>query len=218
MALDTYAHVFEEFDPSERFNAAERIRKAREELRFRGVSRRSSTSHDRDPTRTRSCGTPRASCCAGTSARPKTACALQPRDPEMLVALGRYRFLTTVQIAELWWPGRALHAVRRRLTRLFEAGFVERFRPQTLRGSYQWTYCLARDGHRAAQQTGELAAEPKFAPRREPIFDYRYVVHDLRTNDWVLRYRELLGERYSTGPAPTSRASSHPRRAGTRRT
>lgn len=35
MALDTYAHVFEEFDPAERINAADRIRRAREELRFR---------------------------------------------------------------------------------------------------------------------------------------------------------------------------------------
>ena len=31
-----------------------------------------------------------------------------------------------------------------------------------------------------------------FAPRREAIFDYRYVIHDLRVNEWVLRYRELL--------------------------
>ena len=35
MALDTYAHVYEEFDPKERIDAAERIRKAREELRLR---------------------------------------------------------------------------------------------------------------------------------------------------------------------------------------
>jgi integrase len=35
MALDTYAHVFDEFDPAERIDAAERIRKARDELRFR---------------------------------------------------------------------------------------------------------------------------------------------------------------------------------------
>ena len=81
------------------------------------------------------------------------------------------------------------------MTRLFDAGFVDRFRPQTLRGSYQWTYCLARDGFRAAEQTGELAPGLKFAPRREAIFDYRYVIHDLRVNEWVLRYRELLGDR-----------------------
>jgi hypothetical protein len=125
----------------------------------------------------------------------KAACALQPRDLEILVALARYRFLTTGQIAELWWKDRGLRAVRRRMTRLFDAGFVERFRPQTLRGSYQWTYCLARDGFRAAQQTGELSPVLKFAPRREAIFDYRYVIHDLRTNEWVLRYGELLGDR-----------------------
>jgi integrase len=35
MALDTYAHVYEEFDPTERVDAAERIRKAREDLRLR---------------------------------------------------------------------------------------------------------------------------------------------------------------------------------------
>ena len=35
MALDTYAHVFEEFDPTRRVDAAERIRSAREELRER---------------------------------------------------------------------------------------------------------------------------------------------------------------------------------------
>jgi hypothetical protein len=35
MALDTYAHVYEEFDPTERVDAAERIRRARDELRLR---------------------------------------------------------------------------------------------------------------------------------------------------------------------------------------
>jgi hypothetical protein len=31
--------------------------------------------------------------------------------------------------------------------------------------------------------------------RREQIFDYRYVIHDLRVNKWVLRYRDILGDR-----------------------
>ena len=119
-------------------------------------------------------------------------CALQWRDTELLGALGKYRFLTTVQIADQWWPGCALQVVRRRLTKLFEAGYVERFRPQTIRGSYQWIYCLARDGHRAAQQGGELPDSLRFTPRREQIFDYRYVVHDLRLNDWVIAYKSLL--------------------------
>ena len=132
---------------------------------------------------------------AWDTAPARIPCALQPRDTALLAALGRYRFLTTVQIADVWWPGCALQVVRRRLTRLFEAGYVERFRPQTIRGSYQWIYCLARDGHRAAQQAGELPAEWKFTARREQIFDYRYVIHDLRLNDWVIAYRALAGDR-----------------------
>jgi len=143
----------------------------------------------------------------------KAVCALQERDLEILVALARYRFLTTGQIAELWWQGRGLRAVRRRLTRLFEAGFVERFRPQTLRGSYQWTYCLARDGFRAAQQTGELASSLKFAARRGQIFDYRYVLHDLRTNEWVLRYRELLGDRLLDWAGPDESRYEPPKKS-----
>ena len=37
MALDTYAHVFEEFDPIDRVDAATRIRKAREAVRFKAT-------------------------------------------------------------------------------------------------------------------------------------------------------------------------------------
>lgn len=99
------------------------------------------------------------------------------------------------------------------MTRLFEASFVERFRPQTLRGSYQWTYCLARGGFRAAEQTGDLAPGLKFAPRRESIFDYRYAIHDLRTNEWVLRYRELLGDRLLDWAGPDESRYEPPKKS-----
>ena len=35
MALDIYAHIFDEFDPAERVSAVDRIRAAREEMRRR---------------------------------------------------------------------------------------------------------------------------------------------------------------------------------------
>jgi hypothetical protein len=63
------------------------------------------------------------------------------------------------------------------MTRSFDAGFVEGVRPQTLRGSYPWTYCVVRDGFRAAERISDLAPGLKFAPRREAIFDYRYIIH-----------------------------------------
>jgi hypothetical protein len=139
-------------------------------------------------------------------------CALQPRDAEILTALARYRFLTTAQVSELWWQGRGMRAVRRRLTRLFEAGLVERFRPQTLRGAFQWTYCLARDGFCAAEQSGALPEGLKFTPRRERLFDYRYVVHDLRVNEWAIRYRDVIGDGLVDWAGPDESRVEPPRR------
>ena len=139
--------------------------------------------------------------------------ALQPRDAEILAALGRHRFLTTAQIAELWWQASGLRAVRRRLTRLFEAGLLERFRPQTMRGAFQWTYCLTREGFRAAEQSGGLPDGLKFTPRRERIFDFRYVIHDLRVNEWVIGYRRLAGEALLDWAGPDEARLEPPKRA-----
>jgi integrase len=78
MALDTYAHVFEEFDPAERVNAADRIRTARDELRFRAQQPTLfDVASPRRSTRTPSCASPRASCCAGQRARerPRSRCS-----------------------------------------------------------------------------------------------------------------------------------------------
>ncbi|MCA1846128.1 MAG: site-specific integrase [Actinobacteria bacterium] len=40
MALNTYAHVFEEFDPADRISAADRIQQAREQVRFAAMQPR----------------------------------------------------------------------------------------------------------------------------------------------------------------------------------
>src|SRR3954447_3738266 len=56
-------------------------------------------------------------------------CALQPRDVAVLAGVSRYKFLTAPQILELWWPGCSARAGQRRLRILFDAGYLERFRP-----------------------------------------------------------------------------------------
>lgn len=72
-----------------------------------------------------------------------------------------------------------------RLTRLFEAGFVDRLRPYATRGSgsYPWTYHLAERGR-------ELVAA---TTRTAEVHDFGRVVHDLQVNGWVLAYRRALG-------------------------
>ena len=70
----------------------------------------------------------------------------------------------------------------------------------------------------APRADGRAAASLKFAPRREQIFDYRYVIHDLRVNEWVLRYRDLLGDRLVDWAGPDESRFVPPRRAEARTT
>jgi hypothetical protein len=51
-------------------------------------------------------------------------CAVQPRDLAIVRDVWRYHFLTTDQLLELWWPGASAQAGRRRLVKLFRAGYL----------------------------------------------------------------------------------------------
>ncbi len=115
----------------------------------------------------------------------------RPRDVKLLAALRRHKFLTTPQVLELMWGGCSGQAGRRRLVQLFRAGYIDRFRPFAQRGSYPWTYHLARGGHQVLQRAGIVPAAERHATRE--VYDYRYVLHELHLNAWVLAWRRLLG-------------------------
>lgn len=119
-------------------------------------------------------------------------CAVQPRDLAIVRDVWRYHYLTTDQLLELWWPGASAQAGRRRLVKLFRAGYLDRFRPISRRGSYPWTYHLGADGHRMLAQSGAIPRTDRF--RARAIYDYGHVLHDLQLNGWVLAWRRLLGE------------------------
>jgi hypothetical protein len=119
-------------------------------------------------------------------------CRVSGRDIAIVRDLWRYRFLDTDQLAALHFPGRTGQAVRRRLAKLFNAGYLDRFRPYSRRGSYPWTYQLAAAGHKLLQLTGHVDSAARFQPRQ--LLDFSYVVHDLQLNAWIIAYRNLLGE------------------------
>jgi hypothetical protein len=119
-------------------------------------------------------------------------CALQPRDIEVIRDVWRLKFLTATQLLELHWPGRAAQVGRRRLAKLFHAGHLDRFRPITRTGgSFPWTYQLGKEGHRVLRQIGLLDGRARFDSR--PIYDYRYVLHEVHLNSWVLAWQRMLG-------------------------
>ena len=129
-------------------------------------------------------------------------CAVQPRDVAILRDVWRYKFLTAPQALELWWPGRGERAGQRRLRVLFEAGYVDRFRPISRRGSFPWTYQLAAEGHRLLRRAGEIPDRERFQPRR--VYDYGHVLHEIQLNAWVLAYRRAIGDAFLSWEGETN--------------
>ena len=118
--------------------------------------------------------------------------ALRERDLGIVRDVWRYHFLTTEQLRELWWSDRSPQAARRRLVKLFRGGYLERFRPYSPRGSYEWTYYPRRARTPlAAPELGAIDVDARF--KRREVFDYGRALHDLQVNAWVLAYRRLLG-------------------------
>jgi hypothetical protein len=74
---------------------------------------------------------------------------------------------------------------------LFQAGYLERFRPIAHRGSFPWVYQLGAEGHRLLQRVGVIEPGQRYASRR--VYDYSRVLHELQLNAWVLAYRRLAG-------------------------
>jgi Replication-relaxation len=116
--------------------------------------------------------------------------AVQRRDAAIVRDVWRYKLLASEQLQELWWPTRSQRAAQKRLTKLFQSGLLERFRPVTRRGTYPWIYQLGPEGHKLLQNAGLIPARQRY--QRRDVYDYTYVLHDLHLNSWVLAYRRAL--------------------------
>jgi Replication-relaxation len=119
-------------------------------------------------------------------------CVVQPRDVALVGDVRRYKFLTAQQLRELWWPESSVQAADRRLLKLFRAGYLDRFRPISRRGSFAWTYQLGLEGHRLLQRAGLLGPRERFVQRE--VYDYGHVLHEVQLNAWVLAYRRAAGD------------------------
>jgi protein involved in plasmid replication-relaxation len=121
-------------------------------------------------------------------------CAVQPRDVAIVRDVWRYKFLTAPQLLELWWPNGVAWPGQRRLRKLFDAGYIERFRPLARRGSYPWTYHLGEGGHRLLRREGLIPPTQRYYPRT--IYDFGHVLHELQLNAWVLAFRRATSEAF----------------------
>ncbi len=135
-------------------------------------------------------------------------CAVTERDIDILIGLWRLKFLTTSQIAALWFNGANEWAWRRRLLKLFRSGLSERFRPNCIPGSHEWTYVLSRDGYDLLRGFNGLPEDAPWIDRTK--IGFSYVMHDLELNGWLIEIKEtanadfqgLWGEAESKLQAP----------------
>jgi hypothetical protein len=105
-------------------------------------------------------------------------CVVQPRDVAIVRDIRRYKFLTAPQLRELRWAESSVQVADRRLLKLFRAGYLDRFRSISRRGSFPWTYQLGLEGHRLLQRAGIVGPRERFV--RSEVYDYGHVLHDLQ--------------------------------------
>ncbi len=138
--------------------------------------------------------------------RPSSLTSLEPDqlDLAILELVSNFTHILSSQLHRRMNPTRAMTTTQRRLKRLSDAGFVERFQfHRRDGGGVPMCYVLSERGMRELQRAGQPREEPHLAQavgasapgRGEATQRLRQARHDVRVAGWVLAL--LGGERYS---------------------
>ncbi len=118
-----------------------------------------------------------------------------PADAPILMALGRYFYLTAAQLTRLLYAPSSQTYAQARLKRLADHGYLQRiFLPRPTRtGSAPLVYTLARNGLQALAEWGS-GVDRRYRPAEMRETSYLYLAHTLSLND-VLIALDLLCRR-----------------------
>lgn len=109
--------------------------------------------------------------------------ALTSRDLRLLALLADVNFLSTSQLVVLGWGLTGERAGQKRLKRLHDAGYVDRFRPACATGSAEWNYRLTLRGSSALDSRSANRA-PAYSPA--VITNLSYTEHDIQLASLVI--------------------------------
>jgi hypothetical protein len=123
---------------------------------------------------------------AGSVSHPPS---LTDRDTRLLQDTGRYRYLTSAQVARLHFSH--LKVAQRRLRQLVTAGLLRRFHPSeaTKAGFQTWWYALTRPGAREVSATTGLPLAVVLPPTRQPRTG-GFLAHHTQTTDFRIWLHE----------------------------
>ncbi|HXN39166.1 MAG TPA: replication-relaxation family protein [Solirubrobacteraceae bacterium] len=121
----------------------------------------------------------------GNRRRPAPALALTRRDLSLLALTFDVNFLSASQLLAFGWGQSGERAGQRRLTRLHDAGYFDRFRPVSAIGSAEWNYRVTASGWSALVEHGVFDSDRRYTP--SALTSISYTEHDLQLAALVLR-------------------------------
>lgn len=106
---------------------------------------------------------------------------------QILTAVGRFQYLSAMQVARLLFSVGSLTYVRRHLMELFHAAYLRRIFLPTITplGSSRAIYCLDRKGYRHLKATG-MAPEGRFHADEQPTREWLFLQHTLAANEILI--------------------------------
>jgi hypothetical protein len=120
----------------------------------------------------------------GNRAGSVPAVGLTDRDLRLMALTHDVNFLSASQLVVLGWGDSGERAGQRRLKRLHDGGYLDRFRPIHERGSAEWNYRLSSLGFSALIERGLAPGDHAYTPTA--ITSISYTEHDLQLAALVL--------------------------------
>jgi hypothetical protein len=119
---------------------------------------------------------------------------LTDRDLMLMALLHDVNFLSASQLLVLGWGESGAAVGLRRLKRLHDSGYLDRFRPVVWIGSAQWNYRLSSQGWRALRARESTRCTTTYTPTA--ITSPSYTEHDLQVASLILHIaRRVTGAR-----------------------
>ncbi len=124
----------------------------------------------------------------GTRETPAPSLALTQRDLRLMAMLYDANYLSTSQLVLLGWGHYDGRASERRLKRLHDSGYMDRFRPVLTPGRAQWNYRLSEPGFGALAKRDMTPAGHTYTPAA--VHSISYAEHDLQLAALVIDIAE----------------------------
>jgi hypothetical protein len=123
------------------------------------------------------------------------AIALTARDLRLMALVHDVNYLSSSQLTMLGWGASGERAGQKRLKRLHDTGYLDRFRPIPAIGSAEWIYRLSTAGWAALAEQGIVPGDRPYTPAA--LTSISYTEHDLQLAALILHIAQ------TAAPDPT---------------